>query len=46
MNQATRISQLAMDAKSRIREVTHSQAHEEQAQGSVLIEASYKSYLD
>lgn len=38
MNHVNRFSQLASDAKSRIREVTPSQAHEEQSQGSVLID--------
>jgi len=38
MSQGSRFSQLTSDAKSRIREVTPSQAREEQAQGSVLID--------
>jgi phage shock protein E len=38
MNHASRFAQLTADAKSRIREVTPTQAHEEQEQGAVLID--------
>jgi rhodanese-related sulfurtransferase len=38
MNHTSRFAQLTADAKSRIREVTPAQAHEEQAQGAVLID--------
>jgi len=38
MPQTSRFAQLAEDAKSRIREVTPTQAHEEQSQGAVLID--------
>jgi phage shock protein E len=38
MSHPTRFSQLVEDAKSRIREVTPTQASEEQSQGAVLID--------
>jgi rhodanese-related sulfurtransferase len=38
MDHPTRFAKLTADAKSRIREVTPHQAHEEQSQGAVLID--------
>jgi phage shock protein E len=38
MNHPNRFAKLTADAKSRIREVTPQQAHEEQSQGAVLVD--------